>query len=187
MHSVETLYLVALCGPALGLVAGYLFAKRRGPTALKQRQLQQQIEELTQHQQQYQQQVADHFSKTAQLVNTMTNSYRDVHNHLAAGAQLLAGGQADTALIALDNEPMEPDIALLAIEQDSESINGATAAEHTGPILDEAAVPTATQPSRQSTGCDDSTSSEADSAFAANTNTDKSATATVKTVNSDGP
>ncbi|MCL6415938.1 DUF1043 family protein [Aestuariirhabdus sp. Z084] len=37
----------------------------------------------------YQDKVSDHFSTTAHLVNKMTESYRDVHEHLAASSEHL--------------------------------------------------------------------------------------------------
>jgi uncharacterized protein len=38
----------------------------------------------------YQRDVAEHFAQTSQLVNNMTQSYREVHEHLASGALKLA-------------------------------------------------------------------------------------------------
>ena len=41
----------------------------------------------------YRENVTDHFNKTAELVNTMTESYRSVYRHLADGAQNLCDEQ----------------------------------------------------------------------------------------------
>lgn len=38
----------------------------------------------------YQRDVAEHFAQTSQLVNNLTQSYREVHEHLASGALKLA-------------------------------------------------------------------------------------------------
>ena len=39
----------------------------------------------------YQEKVNDHFGRTADLVNNLTNAYQEVHTHLSTGAQQLAG------------------------------------------------------------------------------------------------
>jgi len=181
MYPVETLYLIALCGPVLGLVAGYLFAKRRAPSALKQRQLQQQVEQLTLHQQQYQQQVSDHFSETAELVNTMTNSYQNVHQHLAQGAQLLAAEHGDTALIALGESRSDQDPAPLAIEQDLEAATAGNTATDSG-LTDADGDETAAAVAIDS---DDIAEPQACSATALETAADKSAQGEVKALNSE--
>ena len=147
MHSAETLYLIALCGTILGIAAGYLLSKWKAPSALKQQQLQQELEALQQQQQQYQQQVANHFSETAELVNTMTDSYRNVHEHLAAGAQLLAAEHSDTALTALDsnsterNGPLVIEQGLSAVETEQPDVTSPTASDPTTPDKSPPAAP----------------------------------------------
>ncbi len=59
---------------------------------------------------QYKDQVTEHFSKTADLVNNMTESYRDVYQHLAASAeQLGANEQFKLRLEAATAEPAVTD------------------------------------------------------------------------------
>ena len=47
----------------------------------------------------------EHFSNTATLLNTLTESYRDVHNHMAMGASTLCQGQGPVALEKISSAP----------------------------------------------------------------------------------
>jgi uncharacterized membrane-anchored protein YhcB (DUF1043 family) len=101
VYTLEFLVTVALAAVVIGLAAGFLIALRKSPSQQSQRQLENHLSELQQQQQDYQHEVTEHFSETANLLNQLTHSYRDVHNHLAKGAQLLAGEQASESLKAL--------------------------------------------------------------------------------------
>ena len=52
--------------------------------------LEQRLHETENTLQGYQRDVAEHFAQTSQLVNNLTQSYREVHEHLANGALKLA-------------------------------------------------------------------------------------------------
>ena len=101
MYSLEFLLTVSLATIIIGLVAGFLLAMRKSPSQQSQRQLENHLSELQQQQKNYQHEVTEHFSETADLLNQLTSSYRDVHNHLAKGAQILAGEQASESLKVL--------------------------------------------------------------------------------------
>jgi hypothetical protein len=98
---VELLIAIALGTTIVGLFAGYLIAQRTAPSQQSQKQLQSHLQDLQQQQENYQHEVTEHFVETANLLNQLTNSYTDVHNHLAKGAQLLAGESASNSLQAL--------------------------------------------------------------------------------------
>lgn len=73
---------------ALGLVAGIAVARRmNGSTPTKVSELETRIQELQRDHAQYREHVSEHFDTTAELVQQMTESYRDVYQHLANGAQ----------------------------------------------------------------------------------------------------
>ena len=61
------------------------------------------LSELQQQQHDYQHEVTDHFSETAELLNQLTNSYKDVHNHLAKGAATLCQGEGPVSLGRLES------------------------------------------------------------------------------------
>ena len=104
MYPLEFVIPVAVGAAVLGVIIGYLASKKMGASLKDQALLQQQIEELQNQQQNYRSEVSDHFAETAQLFNQLTNSYRNVHNHLAEGAQKLAGESDTNTLAALSDE-----------------------------------------------------------------------------------
>lgn len=72
----------------LGGLAGYALAKSRNPDT-RVRELEEHLTSLQGKYDAYQDNVTRHFTTTAQLVNALTSSYRDVHDHLQQGASEL--------------------------------------------------------------------------------------------------
>lgn len=89
MFSLSTLVLTSLisllAGAGLGAFLLYLFRAQ-----VYSRELEQRLHEAENTLQSYQRDVAEHFAQTSQLVNNLTQSYRDVHEHLANSALKLA-------------------------------------------------------------------------------------------------
>lgn len=86
MFSFSTLLFTALtcllCGGVIG--AFLMFALR--PQEKINRDLESQLLDAETKLSDYQQDVTHHFVETSQLINNLTNSYRDVHEHLASSA-----------------------------------------------------------------------------------------------------
>ncbi|ARN76400.1 hypothetical protein BST96_12540 [Oceanicoccus sagamiensis] len=101
---MELVITVAIAAAIIGLVAGYIITQRTSPSRQSQQQLEQHLNEMQQQQESYQSEVSEHFVETAELLNQLTTSYRDVHTHLAKGAQLLAGDNASQSLKALGDD-----------------------------------------------------------------------------------
>ena len=119
MYSLELLLTITLATAVIALIAGFLLSQRSGSPKQAQRQLENHLSELQQQQQDYQHEVTEHFSQTAELLNQLTASYKDVHTHLAKGAQLLSNDQGSLSLHALsDEQPSEN-----ALEVDEESLS----------------------------------------------------------------
>jgi uncharacterized membrane-anchored protein YhcB (DUF1043 family) len=74
-------FVTTAVGLAIGIGVGFLIARRAssGKNAAQ----------LAQEHQQYRQDVAQHFARTAELVNGMTDSYKAVFDHLQGGAREL--------------------------------------------------------------------------------------------------
>lgn len=87
---------------AVGLVFGYFFSRSSGvdPTPrlkameVESKALEAKLEEAKAEKEAYQAEVSEHFGKTAELFNRMTNDYRDVYEHLAASSDKLCGDDA---------------------------------------------------------------------------------------------
>ena len=59
----------------------------------------QKLQELQRSHAHYRDEVSDHFSTTAELVQQMTDSYKDVYQHLASGAQDLCSTDVANKLL----------------------------------------------------------------------------------------
>ncbi len=83
--------LFTVLGIVLGSIVTYLVVARNGRT----RKLQDELDQLKDRFTDYRDQVTQHFMRTSELVQEMTQSYRAVYEHLASGAQNLCGGQIE--------------------------------------------------------------------------------------------
>lgn len=85
---------------AIGVAAGLLIARRVDSSSPgKVEELEARIQELQRFHDDYREHVSDHFSTTADLVQQMTDSYRDVYQHLARGAQDLCSEEIASRLL----------------------------------------------------------------------------------------
>ncbi len=98
MYSLEVLILAIVSALLVGAVVGLLTSRRMSPDTRRQRDLERSLERLSQQQEEYQHDVEEHFADTAKLLNKLSESYRDVHNHLAAGANKLTDANTQAAL-----------------------------------------------------------------------------------------
>lgn len=89
MYSFSALFITGLlcllAGGAIGAALLYFFRAQ-----ILGRDLEQRLHEAESSLQGYQRDVAEHFTQTSQLVNNLTQAYREVHEHLANGALKLA-------------------------------------------------------------------------------------------------
>lgn len=88
----------AAAGLIIGLGAGVILS-RAFFSGSKDKSLQQHLHQAQDELKNYQLEVTQHFSETAQLLKKMAESYRDVHNHLASGANNLSKDSQDLPMI----------------------------------------------------------------------------------------
>lgn len=103
-----SLNIVLLSGGILllvGLGLGTLVGRRMSPQGQKYRELESQLDQVLQDKKAYEDEVVDHFSNTAGLLNKLTESYRDVHKHLAMGATTLCQDQGPISLENIAGSP----------------------------------------------------------------------------------
>lgn len=93
------IWLVALGCFAVGVVLGGVFATRLPGNPGRVKELEAQIQQLQTEHEQYRTEVSEHFGTTAELVQQMTQSYRDVYQHLAQGAQQLCSHEVASKLL----------------------------------------------------------------------------------------
>ncbi|PIE24010.1 MAG: hypothetical protein CSA60_03795 [Neptuniibacter caesariensis] len=95
---MDNIWLLSIAALAIGFMIGFLMGRSTG-NSNRQAELAEQLESSQHELESYKTEVADHFEKTAALVNNLTSSYKDVHEHLATGAQVLCQpGSIDMAL-----------------------------------------------------------------------------------------
>jgi len=85
-----------------GIGIGVSFARNNGRDSKKLRKLEENLEKEKEHLDLYEKKVLAHFSQTAQLVNKLTDSYREVHAHLANGAEDLCRGESTDVILQLE-------------------------------------------------------------------------------------
>lgn len=89
IEHLDRLWLVGslsfLCGGIFGAILYYIFVGSK----YRSGKLAEQLDELQSEFIDYKEKVVDHFSSTAHLINKMTETYKDVHDHMASSAESL--------------------------------------------------------------------------------------------------
>ncbi|MEZ5573648.1 MAG: DUF1043 family protein [Halioglobus sp.] len=101
-YSTGILLAIGAALAVAGLVVGWLTGRRSSTASRKLRDLALKLEQVTQDKKSYEAEVVQHFTDTAKLLNNLTESYREVHNHLAQGADALCHGVGPVSLERLD-------------------------------------------------------------------------------------
>ncbi len=98
MYPFEIILLAGVVMLLSGGVLGFLVARSWMP-ADRQRSLEQQVVSAKSDLDEYQKNVARHFLETSQKVSEVTQSYRELHEHLAKGALELANTEIGRKVI----------------------------------------------------------------------------------------
>lgn len=98
------LWLTAIGCLAVGIAIGFVLAGRVNTDPSKVTELEQKLQDMQRSHSNYREEVSDHFSMTAELVQQMTDSYKDVYQHLATGAQELCSGEVANKLLPASSE-----------------------------------------------------------------------------------
>ena len=102
-YSLEVLIAAGAALLILGLGIGLLFGRRTSSAGQKYKEVERKLDQVLQDKKVYEDEVVEHFTDTAKLLNNLTESYRDVHNHLAQGAASLCQGEGPVSLDRLEN------------------------------------------------------------------------------------
>ena len=87
----------------LGLGIGMLLGRRSSPQSQKNRDVERKLDQVLQDKKAYEDEVVEHFTDTAKMLNTLTESYREVHKHLAKGAAELCQEQGPVVMGKLED------------------------------------------------------------------------------------
>jgi uncharacterized protein len=109
-YSAGLVLVVGAIAVIVGLFMGWLMGRRSSDTAKKYRDIALKLDQVIQDKKSYEADVVEHFTETAKLLNNLTESYREVHNHLAQGADSLCHGAGPVSLERLENRYDETEI-----------------------------------------------------------------------------
>lgn len=112
------IWLTAVACLIVGVVIGVIFSGRLNSSASRVVELENQIRDLKDNHLTYRDNVSDHFSMTADLVQHMTESYREVYQHLASGAQDLCSNDVASKLLPAGSD------AVFESSEESETTSG---------------------------------------------------------------
>lgn len=84
-----SVFLVGILCLIIGAIVGGILLKAYSSESRKIDDLEKLLQEKQDELKNYQMEVTEHFSETANLLKQLAESYRGVHNHLAAGSQKL--------------------------------------------------------------------------------------------------
>ncbi|MDG1937966.1 MAG: DUF1043 family protein [Pseudomonadales bacterium] len=138
MFDFSFLVFIGFVAAVIGLLVGIGLYRNVGGAENKVRELNQALADAEAKNKQYQQHVADHFSQTALMLNDLTEKYKDIHQHLALGADQLCrdeNGQSlllDSVLSGEGASPSEPLQAPLDYAPKSDAANSGTLSEDYG-------------------------------------------------------
>ncbi len=113
MGLMDATWLIVLLGFAFGVLTGAVVYRLTRSNSAKANKLEQELIKLQRLHESYKEEVANHFSKTSELVEDLTSDYVKVYKHLASGAtnlanippsELLINQQQENSLAAIVNE-----------------------------------------------------------------------------------
>lgn len=94
-----SILIIGLSCLVAGLIIGFIMARTLHPKERARKDLEDKLQKSQDQIKDYQQEVTEHFMKTSELVNNLSHSYRDVHEHLATGAMRLTNTEISRQMI----------------------------------------------------------------------------------------
>lgn len=117
MYPIEILVLISVVMIVIGVAIGVVVGRSWLPPQ-QQNALESSLHSAKQELEAYQQDVAKHFMETSRHVAELTQSYRELHEHLAKGAlhltntdisrEMIKAGERDATLTGVDQSKIEP-------------------------------------------------------------------------------
>lgn len=113
---IETV-ITFIVGLLLGAGIGAALMRGFAPAAQKQKALEEELAKVEGQQRAYREQVNEHFVRASALVQNLTQSYREVHEHLSAGAVQLTDAETSRKMLKAGD-------GSLVLDQEMEYLSG---------------------------------------------------------------
>ena len=104
MYSLQTMLIAGGLLVAIGIVLGLVIGRTWAPPS-PGRDLERRLKETQDELNRYQQSVAEHFVETSKRVGALTQTYRELHEHLAKGAVSLANAEIGRSVSDAGDKP----------------------------------------------------------------------------------
>jgi len=90
LETTTLLYLIGALGLLIGAICGVIIMQMFPFSGgLRGHKLRRRLDSLEREHSDYQEKVSEHFDTTADLINSLTEAYRDIYQHMASGANNL--------------------------------------------------------------------------------------------------
>lgn len=99
MYSLSVLIIASIVCLIIGGIVGYFVGRQSNADKKGFRAMEARANQAEEQLKQFQNDVTEHFKETSVLVNKLTENYKDVHEHLAAGAIKLANADIGRDLL----------------------------------------------------------------------------------------
>ena len=99
MEGFDSVWQVFILSLVAGVLIGALAYRFFNPVSKQMSQMKSELDSANDELEAYKEGVGQHFDKTSQLVNDLTQNYVKVYQHLAEGAQTLGAGQSFNNLL----------------------------------------------------------------------------------------
>lgn len=104
MFSLESFLIIGVVMLVIGTIIGIVIGRSWVPPE-QQKELEQRLANSKKELDNYQQDVAQHFFATSKKVGELTQSYKDLHEHLTKGALQLANTEIGREVLAAGEDP----------------------------------------------------------------------------------
>lgn len=111
-----SLLLIGLLCAVSGLVVGLLIGRTIHPQEQQRKAAENKLQEAQTRLKDYEHEVTEHFIRTSELFNHLSQSYRDVHEHFAASAVRLTGPETSRKIVDAGFGRLEERGAILSTE-----------------------------------------------------------------------
>lgn len=108
MFSLTVLIVTAIATLIAGLIIGAVTARATSTERQHSQDMEKRLAKAEEQLIDYQHQVSEHFADTSQLVNKLTQSYQEVHEHLASSALKLANPEISRQLLEAGDGTLRP-------------------------------------------------------------------------------